>query len=120
MDNNKLLGSLSPEIHELQLLSESQIDENQLSNAAKGLSCHERWYANAKLDCKMFGYMTVCLQILKQKVQLLMSENMALHLPGQRTFNINSIHLMILGLFFFSFLRYFIHGSTIDHYTYII
>lgn len=90
MDNNNLLGSLSPEIHKLQLLSESQIDENQLSNAAKGLSCHERplaWYANAKLkkhECKMFRYMTVCLQILKQKVQLLMLENIPL--PGQRSF----------------------------------
>ena len=92
MDNNKLLGSLSPEIHELQLLSESQIDENLLSNVAKGLSRHERplaWYANVKLEKlerKMFGYLTVCLQILKQKVQLLMLENMALPLPGQWTF----------------------------------
>jgi hypothetical protein len=48
VDNNEQLGNLSPEIDGLQLFSESQIDENQLSNAAKGSSCHKRcvaWYA---------------------------------------------------------------------------
>ncbi|KAH7548335.1 hypothetical protein JRO89_XS14G0104100 [Xanthoceras sorbifolium] len=35
LDNNDLLGGLSPEIYELQIISESQVDENQLSNAAK-------------------------------------------------------------------------------------
>ncbi|XP_022146863.1 probable inactive receptor-like protein kinase At3g56050 [Momordica charantia] len=36
LDNNKHLGGLSPEIYQLQLLSEFQIDENQLSNTAQG------------------------------------------------------------------------------------
>ncbi|KAI9156754.1 hypothetical protein LWI28_011676 [Acer negundo] len=35
LDNNELLGGFSPEIYELQILSESQVDENRLSNAAK-------------------------------------------------------------------------------------
>ncbi|KAK3229513.1 hypothetical protein Dsin_001394 [Dipteronia sinensis] len=35
LDNNELLSGFSPEIYELQILSESQVDENQLSNAAK-------------------------------------------------------------------------------------
>ncbi|CAK9323875.1 unnamed protein product [Citrullus colocynthis] len=36
LDNNKHLGTLSPEIYRLQLLSEFQVDENQLSNTAEG------------------------------------------------------------------------------------
>ncbi|TXG50076.1 hypothetical protein EZV62_025951 [Acer yangbiense] len=35
LDNNELLGGFSPEIYELQILSESQVDENRLSNAAR-------------------------------------------------------------------------------------
>lgn len=43
LDNNDFLGSLSPEIYKLQMLSESQVDEGQLSNAArKEHSCYER------------------------------------------------------------------------------
>ncbi|GAV88080.1 Pkinase_Tyr domain-containing protein/LRRNT_2 domain-containing protein [Cephalotus follicularis] len=41
LDNNELLGVLSPEIYELQMLSESQVDENQLSNTAKGSACKD-------------------------------------------------------------------------------
>ncbi|XWS65811.1 hypothetical protein CRYUN_Cryun05aG0145600 [Craigia yunnanensis] len=42
LDNNEFLCSLSPEIYELQKLSETQVDENQLSNTAK-LSCKQRF-----------------------------------------------------------------------------
>ncbi|GLT31505.1 hypothetical protein SLA2020_062380 [Shorea laevis] len=38
LDNNKLLSSVSPEINEIQKLSETQVDEKQLSNAAKSSS----------------------------------------------------------------------------------
>ncbi|XP_062154680.1 inactive receptor-like serine/threonine-protein kinase At2g40270 [Alnus glutinosa] len=41
VDNNEQLGNLSPEIYGLQMFSESQVDENELSNAAKGSSCHK-------------------------------------------------------------------------------
>ncbi|XP_023543034.1 probable inactive receptor-like protein kinase At3g56050 [Cucurbita pepo subsp. pepo] len=42
LDNNKHLVSLSPEIHQLQLLSEFQVDENQLSNTAEGPLCNKK------------------------------------------------------------------------------
>lgn len=42
LDNNELLGGFSPEINELKMLSESQVDENQLTNAAKLPSCASR------------------------------------------------------------------------------
>ncbi|KDO68888.1 hypothetical protein CISIN_1g006019mg [Citrus sinensis] len=43
LDNNDFVGSLSPEIYKLQVLSESQVDEGQLSSAAKKeQSCYER------------------------------------------------------------------------------
>ncbi|KGN50680.1 probable inactive receptor-like protein kinase At3g56050 isoform X2 [Cucumis sativus] len=41
LDNNKDLRSLSPEIYQLQLLSEFQVDENQLSNTAEGSLCNK-------------------------------------------------------------------------------
>ncbi|XVE69467.1 hypothetical protein DITRI_Ditri09bG0154500 [Diplodiscus trichospermus] len=41
LDNNEFLGSFSPQIYELQRISETQVDENQLSNAAKS-SCKQR------------------------------------------------------------------------------
>lgn len=50
MDNNEHLEISSPEIYELQILSETQVDENELSNAAKGSSCRNEqvaWYAVA-------------------------------------------------------------------------
>jgi hypothetical protein len=50
VDNNEQLGNLSPEIYGLQMFSESQVDENELSNAAKGSSCRKTsvaWYATA-------------------------------------------------------------------------
>ncbi|XP_044509663.1 probable inactive receptor-like protein kinase At3g56050 isoform X2 [Mangifera indica] len=44
LDNNEILGGLSPEIYELQMISESQVDEALLSSAAKkGLSCGKRF-----------------------------------------------------------------------------
>lgn len=42
LDNNRLLGTLSPEIYYLGLLSEFQVDENQLSGAGREASCNER------------------------------------------------------------------------------
>ncbi|ESR49028.1 protein MALE DISCOVERER 2 [Citrus sinensis] len=41
LDNNDFVGSLSPEIYKLQVLSESQVDEGQLSSAAKK---EQSWY----------------------------------------------------------------------------
>ncbi|KAA0035871.1 putative inactive receptor-like protein kinase [Cucumis melo var. makuwa] len=41
LDNNKDLRSLSPEIYQLQLLSEFQVDESQLSNTAEGSLCNK-------------------------------------------------------------------------------
>ncbi|KAM7271913.1 hypothetical protein ACFE04_031127 [Oxalis oulophora] len=41
LDNNDLLGGLSPEMYELQLLSECQVDEELLSNVVKETSCHK-------------------------------------------------------------------------------
>ncbi|XP_022742620.1 probable inactive receptor-like protein kinase At3g56050 isoform X2 [Durio zibethinus] len=52
LDNNEFLSSFSPEIYELQKLSETQVDENQLSIAAK-LSCKKRfnsWNAGQSED----------------------------------------------------------------------
>ncbi|MED6221223.1 hypothetical protein PIB30_052465 [Stylosanthes scabra] len=43
LDNNELLGGFSPEINELTMLSESQVDEKQLTNAEKRLACTERY-----------------------------------------------------------------------------
>ena len=42
LDNNEFLGSISPEIYELKMLSEYQVDENQLSSAASGPTCKSR------------------------------------------------------------------------------
>ncbi|XP_061987175.1 inactive receptor-like serine/threonine-protein kinase At2g40270 isoform X2 [Populus nigra] len=42
LDNNEQLRSLSSEIQHLEMLSEFQVDENELSNAAKGLSRSKR------------------------------------------------------------------------------
>ncbi|GLT78916.1 hypothetical protein SLA2020_504340 [Shorea laevis] len=42
LDNNELLGSFSPEINEIQKLSETQVDEDWLSNSAKS-SCSRRF-----------------------------------------------------------------------------
>ncbi|XP_057441771.1 probable inactive receptor-like protein kinase At3g56050 isoform X2 [Lotus japonicus] len=42
LDNNELLVGFSPEINELKMLSECQVDENQLVNAAKMPACTER------------------------------------------------------------------------------
>jgi hypothetical protein len=47
LDNNSLLGVLSPEIYGLEMLSQFQVDENQLSGATRESSCNERpisWY----------------------------------------------------------------------------
>ncbi|KAK9279153.1 hypothetical protein L1049_012830 [Liquidambar formosana] len=42
LDNNKFLGSISPELYELKMLSEFQVDENQLTSAALGSTCNGR------------------------------------------------------------------------------
>lgn len=42
LDNNKFLGSISPELYQLKTLSEFQVDENQLTSAALGASCISR------------------------------------------------------------------------------
>ncbi|KAJ1426342.1 Serine-threonine/tyrosine-protein kinase, catalytic domain [Sesbania bispinosa] len=42
LDNNELLVGFSPEINELKMLSECQVDENQLINADKLPACKER------------------------------------------------------------------------------
>ncbi|GLT92936.1 hypothetical protein SLE2022_107460 [Rubroshorea leprosula] len=42
LDNNELLGSFCPEINEIQKLSETQVDEDWLSNSAKS-SCSRRF-----------------------------------------------------------------------------
>ncbi|KAK7300496.1 hypothetical protein RJT34_11341 [Clitoria ternatea] len=42
LDNNDYLVGFSPEINELKMLSEYQVDENQLTNAAKMPACAER------------------------------------------------------------------------------
>lgn len=52
LDNNELLIGFAPEIIELKALSECQIDENQLINAAKMPACSERsitWYVTNQL-----------------------------------------------------------------------
>lgn len=41
---------MSPELHELKMLSEFQVDEDELSGAAKASSCNQRpnvWYVIA-------------------------------------------------------------------------
>ena len=43
LDNNDLLGGFSPEINELNMLSESQVDEKQLTNADKMQACTGRY-----------------------------------------------------------------------------
>ncbi|TKY56893.1 LRR receptor serine/threonine-protein kinase MRH1 [Spatholobus suberectus] len=42
LDNNEFLVGFSPEINELRMLSECQVDENQLTNAANMPACTER------------------------------------------------------------------------------
>ncbi|KAI5434042.1 probable inactive receptor-like protein kinase At3g56050 [Lathyrus oleraceus] len=42
LDNNEHLAGFSPKINELKMLSECQVDENQLTNAANMASCSER------------------------------------------------------------------------------
>ncbi|XVF24170.1 hypothetical protein REPUB_Repub13aG0104300 [Reevesia pubescens] len=54
LDNNELLSGFSPEIYELQKVSETQVDENQLSMAAKS-SCKQgfdRWRGWKELTSK--------------------------------------------------------------------
>lgn len=41
LDNNALIGSLSPELNELKMISEFQVDEAQLSGAARKSSCNQ-------------------------------------------------------------------------------
>lgn len=58
LDNNELLGGLSPEIYGLQMISESQVDEALLSHAAKkGSSCSRRfisWYVGCRVEINSF------------------------------------------------------------------
>lgn len=66
LDNNGLLGGFSPEITRLMMLSEYQVDENQLASTAKASSCTERpisWYITnqsmkkvANLGCNYYPY----------------------------------------------------------------
>ncbi|KAL6203459.1 hypothetical protein ACLB2K_027159 [Fragaria x ananassa] len=42
LDNNQFLGCLSPEVHELKMVSECQTDESQLTDPAFGTSCMSR------------------------------------------------------------------------------
>ncbi|PRQ59497.1 putative protein kinase RLK-Pelle-LRR-VI-2 family [Rosa chinensis] len=42
LDNNRLLSILAPEIYALEMLSQYQVDENQLSGATRESSCKER------------------------------------------------------------------------------
>ncbi|OMP02465.1 hypothetical protein COLO4_11069 [Corchorus olitorius] len=44
LDNNEFLGSLAPELHEVKMLSEFQVDENQLTSAASIPSCKTRGF----------------------------------------------------------------------------
>ncbi|MED6156800.1 hypothetical protein PIB30_017793 [Stylosanthes scabra] len=49
LDNNDFLVSFNPEINELKMLSESQVDKNQLVDAAKRPACTRRsftWHVN--------------------------------------------------------------------------
>jgi hypothetical protein len=49
LDNNELLGGLSPEIYELQILSKSQVDKKMLSNAVKEMSSDDKRLIEQKL-----------------------------------------------------------------------
>ena len=47
LDNNELLVGFSPEINELKMLSEYQVDEKQLTNTAETPACKGKsftWY----------------------------------------------------------------------------
>ncbi|XVF05783.1 hypothetical protein REPUB_Repub05bG0202200 [Reevesia pubescens] len=44
LDNNEFLDSLTPELYEVKMLSEFQVDKNQLSNAATRPSCKSRGF----------------------------------------------------------------------------
>ncbi|XWS53367.1 hypothetical protein CRYUN_Cryun11dG0151400 [Craigia yunnanensis] len=44
LDNNEVLGSIAPELYEIKMLSEFQVDENQLTNAATRPSCKTRGF----------------------------------------------------------------------------
>ncbi|KAJ0959870.1 hypothetical protein J5N97_000398 [Dioscorea zingiberensis] len=50
LDNNQFLGCLSPEVHELKMVSECQTDESQLTYPAFGTSCMSRIY-------QLFGFL---------------------------------------------------------------
>ncbi|KAL9316107.1 hypothetical protein ACSQ67_017108 [Phaseolus vulgaris] len=50
LDNNEFLVGFSPEINELRMLSECQVDENQLTYAAKMPACIERATTCAKAN----------------------------------------------------------------------
>ncbi|XP_043723853.1 protein MALE DISCOVERER 2-like [Telopea speciosissima] len=45
LDNNDFLEDISPEIHELNMLSELQVDESQLIDAVQGTSCQRKLLA---------------------------------------------------------------------------
>ncbi|KAK2643334.1 hypothetical protein Ddye_025097 [Dipteronia dyeriana] len=55
LDNNRFLGSISPELHELQTLSEFQVDEKQLSNSAVRASCSRRLFTWKTIRCGAFA-----------------------------------------------------------------
>ncbi|XVE79844.1 hypothetical protein DITRI_Ditri14bG0089400 [Diplodiscus trichospermus] len=44
LDNNEFLGSIAPELYEVKVLSEFQVDENQLTNAAPRPACKSRGF----------------------------------------------------------------------------
>lgn len=90
LDNNEFLGSISAEIYDLKIVSESQVDENQLTSASFEPSCKSRsgsWYALLNRNLRVclvkvtfsikdghfcgnkFHWMTITSHLIPQKFQ---------------------------------------------------
>ncbi|GFZ15057.1 protein kinase family protein [Actinidia rufa] len=60
LDNNDLFGNLSPEILDLKMISEVQVDENQLSNSGQRSSCSARSISRYVCSATALIFMGYC------------------------------------------------------------
>ncbi|KAH7549855.1 hypothetical protein JRO89_XS13G0092300 [Xanthoceras sorbifolium] len=66
LDNNRFLGSISPELRELQTLSEFQVDEKQLSNSGLRASCNRGLFTWKTIQCGAFALRRQLQQAVKK------------------------------------------------------
>ncbi|KAK1586793.1 hypothetical protein Q3G72_006153 [Acer saccharum] len=70
LDNNQLLSNISPELYELQMLSEIQVDEKQLSNSAVRASCNRGLFTWKTIQCGAFALRRQLQRVVKRASKL--------------------------------------------------